>query len=308
MSSPSPRPAEKTTQSTAPARPSPPPASSGWKWVGIATVIGGGILLGRAFLRGTAPAAHSRYAAYRQTQVGSMPPGWKAATPEARPEGSLGGHGTGRSAQGAQNQQQQRAEAYESARKENYSRYQQEQQQRERDAQAQEQREQRQREQAYDSSHGTSSTRSHSSYRSSSAQYAKSDYARYEEILAAERQYLADLADGSSSSFFEPDIDLNLDKVHQARADFVQSKFVHLKSGNKKLPRYQSWSGTRGGTSAQDEAEFLKEAEMAERMGLQAPEQDVTSAYKAMQRQMATQPRLVWDQIAIVQFNLKRSW
>jgi hypothetical protein len=152
---------------------------------------------------------------------------------------------------------------------------------------------QREREAEYDAAFGNTTD--------SAGRWAhhKSDFAKYEAFLAAERAHNAHRAAAAAETVFgefmsslgtqERSFQLGRE---QARADYVQSKFMHLKRGRKIL-RYESWAGTRA--SEADDADGDFDDSEAARAGRDANEAEGKSqrAFSAIQRQLATQPRFV---------------
>ena len=144
----------------------------------------------------------------------------------------------------------------------------------------------------------------------------KSDFEKYEEFAQAEREHFSfhataareaaaaaaadasgnstDGGDATTAGASLPGIDtaqFELNK-EQARADFVQSKWMHLKRGKKKV-RFQTWRGTGAAGGLDSDEPGLDDAERAARREEEAQMEENYSAYKAMQRQMATHPQYV---------------
>ncbi len=280
MASDDPRPSGKASAPRA--RRAPPPAAppksdSSWSWVGAAAVLVGGALLVRTVMRGTAPSTTSNLNMYRNAAKGmsDKPPSWRKAAPEYRPEAGTMGAG-GRRATPASEQTQQ-----------SYTHFKQQQDKQKAEEKADEQWEQQQRERAYDASQKGATG---SSDPTSSRWHRQSDFARYDAFQQAAREHFASQMHdaGPGGGKFVPliDVDRSFDfNRNQARADYVQSKFMHLKKGSKKIHKYESWTGRSRSPAEGDEFddEFAAAAEGDESQG----------AFKAIQRQLATAPRYV---------------
>ena len=258
------------------------PSNPMWGWVGAAAVAVGGGLLMRSLLRGTAPSSSSSYAAFKSQSA-------HRAAGHAHHYGTATAHSSASHAAGHANHshvhnfhQPHQAHYYKRKpesgheQKPNSEQQQQQQQQQEQDEKAQDD----------------------ADARTSHERWAKvkSDYARFDAFLEAEREHYASRAQAerqaaAGASEFAPfrsyDPAFELGK-EQARADYVQSKFTHLKR-SKRILKYTSWSGSR--TRRNDHDEFSDEEQPLEGGGDRRDEHH--SAYRAVQRQMNTQPKFV---------------
>jgi len=255
--------------------------SSPWRWVGGAAVFVGGALLVRSLLRGTAPSTSSAYVMHRNAtqRAPEMPPMWRAPTPEYQPPPGTLGAGGRRAASGAQHtsHSQKQQSSHSTAGSTHY--------QEQRDAQHQEarrqqqrhaeERAQRQREAEFDAAGAAE------------PKVKKSDFARYEAFAEAERAHYASQAAAGGDDFTSLSDASRAFEMgrEQARADFVQSKFMHLKR-SKRILGYQSWTGARAAADEDiDEADWNADANEADATA--------SGSFRAIQRQMATQPRFV---------------
>lgn len=233
---------DKTANSASRSR-SPPPAKSSslWKYAGgAAAVVTAGLLL-RGLLKGTAPSPTSRYSVYKGQgfqHVHDKPPSYHQRATQFQHDHHQQFGG------GGHHQSQHHSHP-----------------------------------------HGT-----HAPHRHEEVRWTKAtrDYLKYSDFLEAERAHYASrsraAAEGSADApsyapFREFDYDAEFEtSKHQARAAFVQQKFMHLKRGRRNVRKYESW----GGIGSREE-QALRDAWEAEDH----------SAFSAVQQQMMTTPRFM---------------